>query len=125
MQLPKYYALIESSLIIGWNSTWAVAITDVSLNGIPLTQSAPESVAILSDIFTSSYISNSVAPVLRILYTGAEPSTSTDQMYYIALAQSVFNQIRIYLRKPDLSHLDIAKWPQEGALQCTLHFQQI
>ena len=85
--------------------------------------SLPESVLVLSDVASSSYIYNGYEPILRILPAGSELSTSLFQSYYISLNSSRFNRIRIYLRNSEGGQLDLDKWKgRDICLKCTLHF---
>lgn len=115
---------LESQGVLGFNQSWSVALTELSLRvDSGQVQILPESAIVACDLTVPSYVNNTQRSLLRILPATQHFTASLHLPYYIAVAKLRFSRIRVQLRDSKFAKLAVEKgWPTKGELTCTLHF---
>ena len=109
--------------------SWSVALLELSLldQSKPVL-SLPESIVVLSDLVSESYIKARRLSILRTLTGGSEVGATLAQPYYIDVDRVNFNSIHISILQRELTTLTPQiGWPvddKKAVLRCTLHFQR-
>lgn len=109
---------------LGFNLTWTVALTELSLDTLTATeQILPQSVSVVCDLAVPSYINSTQRSVLRVLPATGEFSSSLHLPYYIAVSKLRFSRVRIQLQDSKFDKLQLSSgWKAKSVLKCTLHF---
>ena len=118
--------VLDDSCGFGWRQEWSFALMDISADYPNTRRSLPESVPVLCDLATNSYINGNSVGVLRIIDSDGETTAgSLHNTYYIGVNKTRLKKIRIQLKNQHLEDLDISKgWSVDRELKCILHFQK-
>ena len=114
---------LPTPLYIDREDNWEIGLCDMSIEDSKRQQvSKAERIVVYCNLVETSYISDSLQPVLRsVQFRGVKNTVKEfDHVYYIGLTHEMVDSVHIYLRLSD----DTIPSLNAGTTKCTLHLRR-